>query len=223
MKQTDLWPPLDHIRREIECNAPRLDLDAGSACENYSSVLPETVTSAEEKSSFSALQDICDRRNALKRASFSQLWAPGVLVGIALRGKMHGVLLDKQLADNLWQGWLAAPECDWAGPYDVLLEPEDEPFDPSCGMVQTWNLLQVSHKLQSTVLGMLSHTRLGSIRAVHQQAILDQIPEITPQPGRIGLRAVDDHHYVLTGTPLDSEDPRLAYQELYRKVAIEMS
>lgn len=46
--------------------------------------------------------------------------------------------------ETTWAGWIAAPDTEYATKADVLLEPDDEPFDPFAAMVQTWNPVQIS-------------------------------------------------------------------------------
>ncbi len=114
---------------------------------------------------------------------------------------------------------MTAPEADWAGYYDVLLEPEDEPWDPLCGVVQAWNRVTVQHDAKRPVLGVLSGPRLEAVRCVYKAFGLDQTPRVAPRPGHVALRPAGDTQWVLTGTPLSPDDVRLAYQALYREVA----
>jgi hypothetical protein len=120
---------------------------------------------------------------------------------------------------------MAAGEADWAGAFDVLLEPEDEPFEPMFGVVQTWNVLTLepSPQLCARVLGEVSATRLAAIRAVHDEWAAHTALAIVPEPGRIALRGAGGGVFsVLSGTPLGPEDPRTDYQDLYRDVGLEL-
>jgi len=120
---------------------------------------------------------------------------------------------------------MAVGEADWAGAFDVLLEPEDEPFEPMFGVVQTWNVLTLepSPQLCARVLGEVSATRLAAMRAVHDEWAARTALAIAPQPGRIALRGVGGGVFsVLSGTPLGPEDPRTDYQDLYRDVGLEL-
>ena len=121
--------------------------------------------------------------------------------------------------NNRWRCFVVSPECDWAGHYDVLLEPEDEPFHPVCGMVQTWHPVVLELNPQAVVLGELSPQRMAAIRAVHdeyQRALATVGDDATAQPGMIALRALGPHT-VLTGSALSADDPRRHYQTLYRE------
>ena len=220
MKLPDLWPPLSHIQRELECSGESLNQQLASEHLSASVYRPTAQVTVGLVDLLLPIEEIKRRRIAVQEACFPKVWAAGTLVDIELQGKWHGVLLDRPIADNSWCAWLTAPECDWAGPFDVLLEPGDEPFDPACGIVQTWNTLEVTQKPHNAVLGVLGQTRLGAIRAIHQQHKEGFIPDIPPEPGKIGLRASGSGDHVLTGTPLLADDSRLSYQRLYRRVVL---
>jgi hypothetical protein len=166
------------------------------------------------------LKDWRRRREAAQQARFPTDLAPGRVIKVVHAGAVFGVLLNRAIGDHQWRAWMAAPECDWAGPYDVLLEPQDEPFDPMCSFIQTWNelTLQFAGADRLTCLGILSPARLESVRTVHQEFLSQRPIDTPPEPGRIALRTAGQAHLVLTGTPLWDIDPRLAYQALYRKV-----
>jgi hypothetical protein len=168
------------------------------------------------------LNDWNRRREAARQALYPTDLAPGHLVAVAHAGTVFGVLLDRPLGDQRWRVWMAAPECDWAGPYDVLLEPQDEPFDPLCGCIQTWNELTLQFALADSLvlLGLLSPSRLEAVRAVYREFLSQQRIDIPPEPGSVALRTSGQAHSVLTGTPLCEDDPRLAYQALYRKLGL---
>ena len=76
----------------------------------------------------------------MAQRAFTARWAPGRLVSVLHEGRLLGVLLDKCVHGELWQGWMAASEADWASAFDVLLEPGDEPFEPMFGLIQAWNV-----------------------------------------------------------------------------------
>ncbi|MDM0117243.1 hypothetical protein QTI66_34550 [Variovorax sp. J22R133] len=171
------------------------------------------------------LTELARRREDVAARAFNARWAPGRLVSIVHEGRMLGVLLDKNLAGDLWEGWMAASEADWAGAFDVLLEPEDEPFEPLFGVVQAWNpvaIRQSPHWL-ARVQGEVSATRLAAIRAVYDESIHGAPPAIEPAPGHIALRTVSGVFSVLSGTPLGGDDPRIDYQSLYRDAAARVS
>ncbi|MES2533439.1 MAG: hypothetical protein V4636_20510, partial [Pseudomonadota bacterium] len=168
------------------------------------------------------LSELARRREAVATRGFSARWAPGRLVSVLHDGVLMGVLLDRRLPGDVWQGWVAAGEPDWAGAFDVLLEPDDEPFEPMFGLVQTWNLLAIapSPMLCARVVGEVSATRLAAIRAVHDEWAADLPLTIASEPGVIALRSAGDGAFtVLTGTPLARVDLRIGYQTLYRELA----
>ncbi|MDN6887698.1 hypothetical protein QMO14_29380 [Variovorax sp. CAN2819] len=230
----DLWPPLGVIRHALETTGAATVPDAGTGDD-----APGTATVAMPGSPpgtpaapaaagpdlLMPLTELARRREAVAQRTFPARWAPGRLVSVLCRGRLLGVLLDRCIHDDLWQGWMAAGEADWASAFDVLLEPEDEPFEPMFGVIQTWNVitLEPSPRLCARVLGEISATRLAAIRAVHDEWAARAAPAIAPEPGRIALRGVGGGVFsVLSGTPLGPEDPRTDYQDLYRDAGLEL-
>ncbi len=217
----DLWPPLSLIRSAFE-------RDAGAAAAGEPVRPPGQGAAAPRRSAedlLLPLTELARRREAVARRAFPARWAAGRLVSVVHDGRLLGVLLDRCLHGELWQGWMAASEADWAGAFDVLLEPGDEPFEPLFGLIQAWNVvtLQRSPQLCARVLGELSATRLAAIRAVADECAAQTPLATPPEPGRIALRTVGGVFSVLSGTPLAArEDPRADYQTLYRKAAAEL-
>lgn len=228
----DLWPPLSVIRHALETAGAATVPDAGTgegAPGTATVAMPGTppgtpAGSAAASDLLLPLTELARRREAVAQRGFPARWAPGRLVSVVYRGRLLGVLLDRCIHDDLWQGWMAAGEADWAGAFDVLLEPEDEPFEPMFGVIQTWNVitLEPSPQLCARVLGEISATRLAAVRAVHDEWAAHAAPAIAPEPGRIALRSVGGVFSVLSGTPLGPEDPRTEYQDLYRDVGLEL-
>ncbi|GER18921.1 hypothetical protein [Variovorax boronicumulans] len=221
---TDLWPPLSVIRHAFETGAP-----PGDAAPDAAPVaMPHGNSAGAGTPAVSdlllPLTELARRREAVARRAFTARWAPGRLVSVVHDGRLLGVLLDRCIHGELWQGWMAAGEPDWAGPFDVLLEPDDEPFEPMFGVVQAWNVLTLepSPQLAARVLGEVSATRLAAIRAVHDEWAAHAAPDIAPEPGRIALRGVAGAFSVLSGTPLGPQDPRTDYQALYRDAGLQL-
>lgn len=232
----DLWPPLSVIRNALETGAAVPDAEADDEPVAPGAVvvaLPgavrgtraEPVPKAHASDLLLPLDELARRREAVTRRAFPARWAPGRLVSVVHEGRLLGVLLDRCIHGELWQGWMAAAEADWAGAFDVLLEPDDEPFEPMFGVVQTWNVLTLEPRAQlcARVLGELSATRLAAIRAVHDEWAAHTAPDIAPEPGRIALRTVGGVFSVLSGTPLGPQDPRADYQGLYRNAGLALS
>ncbi|MDA7418757.1 hypothetical protein PGB34_20480 [Xenophilus arseniciresistens] len=217
---SSLWPALAVIRGAFETTPPP---GAGDA------VVLQGAAAAGSAAGPTALADLllpltelARRRDAVAQKGFSARWAPGRLVSVLHDGRLLGVMLDRDLGQGRWRGWMAAAEADWAGPFDVLLEPQDEPFEPLFGLIQTWNTVSLTQapQLCARVLGELSATRLAALRATADEAAQGQGPAIAPAPGRVALRTVAQCFTVLSGTPLAAEgDPRADYQSLYRGVA----
>ena len=240
---TELWPPLSLIREAFEPSAPAApgqqrvapprgsgndrDRDnsngngSGSGNGNGNNAAPHRAA----QDLLLPLAELARRREAVAQRAFPARWAPGRLVSLVHEGRLLGVLLDKCIGGDRWQGWMAAGEADWAGAFDVLLEPGDEPFEPLFGIVQAWNPLTLTPapQLCARVLGELSATRLAAIRAVHDEWMAQQALAIEPAPGQIALRTAGGVFTVLSGTPLGADDPRADYQALYRDAAARLN
>lgn len=228
---TDLWPPLDVIRRAFE-TGPRVPGSPAGGDGHTAVVTPPgpAPTPAAEPALplhdlLLPLAELARRREAVARRAFMARWAPGRLVSVVHEGRLLGVLLDRCIQGERWQGWMAAGEPDWASAFDVLLEPDDEPFEPMFGVIQAWNVLTLAPGAQwcARVLGEVSATRLAAIRAVHGEWAAHAAPAIAPEPGRIALRSVGGAFSVLSGTPLGPQDPRADHQALYRDAGLALS
>jgi hypothetical protein len=217
LKTANLWPSLASIRNEFYPEPPNAKA-IGTANNGLN-----RPSSASLREMMGPIQDLARRRKAVADRKFSSDWAPGRLVPIKILASVRPVLLNKALTGDTWQAFMVAPECDWAGYSDVLLEPFDEPFDPACGMVQVWNvcIIRRSQRASDEVLGALSSARLAVIREASLHAALPALPDIDPAPGVIALRSLHSGAAVLTGSPLtrsDELDPRIAYQALYARL-----
>jgi hypothetical protein len=136
---TELWPPLSVIRNAFETGAPPCPTrPRGVATVAMPGAAPghaASRTGADARAARPAapLTELARRREAVAQRAFTARWAPGRLVSVLHEGRLLGVLLDRCIQGDLWQGWMAAGEADWAGAFDVLLEPDDEPFEPAFG------------------------------------------------------------------------------------------
>ena len=234
---TELWPPLSVIRSAFQAGgaAPAMPDAPGHEAGTATVAMPGTAPRAAQGTAAAPpravldlllpLTELARRREAVAQRAFTARWAPGRLVSVVHEGRLLGVLLDRCIHDDLWQGWMAAGEADWASAHDVLLEPDDEPFEPAFGLIQAWNVLTLepSPQLCARVLGEVSATRLAAIRAVHDEWSAQAPLAIAPEPGHIALRTVGDVFSVLCGTPLGAQDPRADYQALYRDAASQLS
>lgn len=234
----DLWPPIGAIRSALGA-APaddgRVPAPSPSADEAVLSFVAAPGAPAAPAGSpgdapdapalLLPLVELARRRQAVVERAFNARWAPGRLLSVVHEGRLLGVLLDRCVDGQLWHGWMAAAETDWAGPFDVLLEPDDEPFEPSFGLVQTWNALSLRAvpQLCARVVGEISATRLAAVRAVHDECVAAVPLAIEPAPGRIALRTAAGSFSVLSGTPLGADDPRAAYQAAYREAGLRLS
>jgi hypothetical protein len=179
------------------------------------------------------LKDILRRREAASSTSFGKPGEAGQIVCIE-EVRSPGDVLDWQLnapmtalldaptdTPHVWHAWLMSPDMDYASWWDVLLEQEDEPFDPMSAMVQVWNPVQVWLPGVDRIVGRLSMARLQALRAVAGEYLLG--PDTDPaesRPGRVAPRETEGGLIVLTGSPLAGpDDPRAAYQTLYHAAA----
>ena len=216
-----LWPPLSDIEHLL--GAP----EAATGEHQGDAVLCEPANDAPPPPMPDFLRDAVRRHVAAARASALALPAPGLVLRLgALPGGTRiwpfagelALLIDKQEGDSRWSGWLAAGEADYAGEDDVLLEPGDEPFEPSAGVIQLWNPLTLRITDPLPVLARLSPQRLEAIRHhSRRQRLPGRSGE--PAPGRM-RRAETPSGDVLVGSPIGGgSDPRLAYGHLYRNAA----
>lgn len=221
--RVSLFPPIDEIRQA-------LNVGAGATAEVAD--IPVETAPAKPVPLPPHLRQMIAAQQAANTLPQSPLLAPGNIVALPLAdavGRANGVqigcLLDapaqQAATPHDWQGWPVAGEADYAGPWDVLLEEEDEPHDQSLAMVQTWNPCRVHVPADARVIGRLSPTRLEAIRAVAQEAADGTSHGAgKPLPGRVGMRTTAQGHAVLTGHPyLAAGDPRTAYVDLYREAA----
>lgn len=245
----DLWPPLSLIRNALaQDDSARALPNSKTATSSQVIAMPGASNSFTEPSTVAEdaltrrdadlllpLTELAQRREAVTRRAFPAHWAPGRLISVLHEGRLLGVLLNKCVTGSnsyeggqggdLWQGWIAASEVDWAGAFDVLLEPHDESFEPMIGLIQTWNAITLRHtpQLCARVQGEVSATQLAALRAVHEESVAQAPLTIAPEPGRIALRTAGGDFSVLSGTPLGPQDPRAEYQALYREVALPLS
>jgi hypothetical protein len=219
LKHAKLWPSLDHIRNEFYPNAQGVKPVPQSFVEGVSR--PSKRTTSEI---VAPLHDLMRRREAVTARKFSSEWAPGRLVPVKILASTRPVLLEQSLGSDLWRCFMVAPECDWAGYDDILLEPDDEPFDPVCGMVQVWNAMTIqrSSRASEMVLGELSAQRMSVMRAA--AAEVDALGSTDDSsPGVIALRSLNAGQTVLTGTPLAGLDVRRDYRMMYRRLGSAVS
>ncbi|MDK9716205.1 MAG: hypothetical protein OEL86_19185 [Sulfuritalea sp.] len=209
----ELWPPLSLIKERLSRTAVVPDAQ-GAADGVHSNVADERAPAPE---TLSALVGERIRQIDAARVLRVDQLRPGLIVLV----DTAAICLNRPTgkAETSWAGWIAAPDIEYATAADVLLEPDDEPFDPFAAMVQTWNPVQISRPKNPRVLAMLTPARLDVLRAVAAEAGRST-QEDTAQPGFVFLRGTDNGQPVLTGTPLGGQDdPRHAYQNLYREFA----
>lgn len=138
-------------------------------------------------------------------------------------GKTCAVLLERWLGGRCWAGSLVAQEADYASDRDLVLQEDDGTIAPEAAMIQTWNPVEVELSGDEVLLGTLvppalrAALKLGNPGFTHDDFV-------APRPGRIGVWDLDADTTVVTGTPLgEDDDPRIAYQALYRNLAAEFT
>lgn len=210
-----LWPPIEVIASNLQTGSePALHFPAST--ESVSDAQVDAI--ALEMSAF--IRDKVRQRLASRAAQFDtqpkagQIWRfdgkPDELAPLC-------VLIDQGLGNHHWLGWIAASETDYASNKDVLLEPQDEPFDPLGAMVQTWNPVEVDVRKAARVLAQLGPHRLEAIREVaggkSEEGGGARAGFVAPLKTQAGVN-------VLSGTRIThADDPRRQYQSLYRTAA----
>lgn len=126
---------------------------------------------------------------------------------------------------GVWEGWMLASETDYATDLDILLEPEDEPYDGRVAMVQIWNKVECYVHSDQQVIGQLHPDRLRTMvlafadYALPTTASPAAVP-VSANPGTLIDRVLNGGKRVLCGTPLgDARDVRHRYQALYGAAA----
>lgn len=245
--ETDLFAPSDALiarwaRADPTLSAEvvaRLEADPAARArrEAFQAEIPAGVHVSAETATIAMpgfLKDLVQRRVAARQARFSpkpkpgQIWrieAPTGPAGTRLwdLARPLAVLIAAPTGRaRIWCGWLVSPETDYASDADMLLEPEDEPFDPLAGMVQLWNPVRIALPETGRILAEIARARLAAAWAmaaeVQTQAPRSPIPD---HPGLIAPRNTREGYRVLTGTPLGPapEDPRHGYRALYLAAA----
>jgi len=180
----------------------------------------------------SFLNELIERRLAARDCYASSIPSPGQILRLdQIIGPDKKVVQDlasplailiEKSAQNLWQGWMVASETDYAGYWDMLLEPEDEPFDPLAGMIQIWNPVQIYLSSEAPVLAELKPARLQAVRALAEEfATEPKLDASMNRPGHIAPRMTVGDFSILTGTPFSNlnTDPRYRYKNLYHAAA----
>ena len=194
------------------------------------SVNNETQTNTPALPEF--LREKIRRRRKVLSAKFSpiptagqilridEIIAPSGLLDWDLPRPLTVLLSEPTETQSVWYGWMVASETDYATNWDMLLEPEDEPFDPIAGMIQIWNPVYIYIPSTNSVLAELKPTRLEAVQALATEFLTNQATKESPNPGYIAPRITLNSYTVLTGSPLGNKnDPRHRYQTLYQTAA----
>ena len=180
------------------------------------------------------IEALIAQRQAMHDKAFRPIPLPGQIVRVAPRPDHSGngcneylaVLLDAEIAIGKWRGWLVGRDSNYAGLWDLVLGPEDEPRDPMCQLVQVWNPVALAIQEADRVLAELTPERLDAARAIARDHVQNVIPSLI-EDHRMGVhlaRELSDGTGVVTGTPLAAQnDPRTEYQRLYRDAALMIS
>ena len=210
-----LWPPIEVIASNLQNGTAtplhfpgKEEVAAAEAIDTANAEMPAFI------------RDMVRQRIATRDARFDkqpkagQIWR---FDGDSNNFAPLCVLLDHSPDQQHWLGWLVSSETDYATNKDVLLEPQDEPFDPLAAMVQTWNPVTVDIRKGSRVLAQLASQRLDAICEVASDKCEEgggaRAGFVAPLKTQSGASA-------LAGTRIaHAEDPRRRYQTLYRTAA----
>ena len=222
-------PSIDTIRRRFAS----ADFSTGGASETpLDPCLP--LDDTESVAIPQRIEALIAQRQAMHDKVFRQIPLPGQIVRVPPRPDDSGnacseylaVLLDAEIAIGKWRGWLVGRDSNYAGSWDLVLGPEDEPRDPMCQLVQIWNPVALSIQEADRVLAELTPERLAAARAIAR----DHAQNVIPSPiddHRMGVhlaRELSDGTGVVTGTSSAAQnDPRTEYQRLYRDAALLIS
>lgn len=193
------------------------DADAfGELSKQSTPALPAHLAAmVDARARLSALQlDARPRPGLMLRVD--QAIAPSGATGWDMAQPLAVLLSEPTEQPDVWYGWLLASDTDYACAWDVILQEDDEPFDPLAAMVQAWNPVHLYVPSATAVLGELSAQRLAAVRDVALELLGAESDPSAADPGALVQRVTEGGHLVLTGTPLgDGNDPRWRYQELY--------
>ena len=217
---TDLHPPLARIERELF--GPETEPAPATAA-----VDPDRPEDAQVPALPAHLRALIERKVAAAAAHPPGPPAVGQIrslagvppaPGQAPRLRTCAILLGRWVDGRRWAGWLVAQEVDYATDLDLVLQEDDGLFAPEAAVVQTWNPLEVELTGRETILGKVSGATLAAVLKLSAPHDADE-HHVAPRPGRIGAWDLDADTTVVTGTPLGEDDPRAAYQQLYRRLA----
>ncbi|NHA14611.1 hypothetical protein [Thioalkalivibrio sp. XN279] len=182
-----------------------------------------------------AVRDRIERYGRLRSANFRSPPRPGQIISVdtlnvpagvslpAFMGSPVYVLLDGPSAEvnDIWYGWIASGETDYACAWDLILQESDGPFDPEAGMIQVWNPVWAYRPEVGRVVGELSVERLRAVRALATDFLNDDpTTATTARPGRLAHRSLSNGVEVITGTAMGSpDDPRWEYQSILFEAA----
>jgi hypothetical protein len=222
------------LEADPEARALKEGFDGGEGSEAAPSGVAEAPEVGTDEGLPAPMLDLIRRGRAAHEAAFPTEAGAGQvrLVDrvVGLEGPMDWdlpralavMLLEATETPDVWYGFLAAPEVDYASPWDVLLEADgDEPFDPLAGMIQVWNPVYVYLPSTGRPLAQLSTERVAAVRSVANELLTGAEPDPTEaRPGRVDVRETPGGYAVITGTPLgETADPRHRFQALYHAAA----
>ena len=136
------------------------------------------------------------------------------------------VLLDSPTSvPEVWWGWMAGSESAYAGEWDALIEADDIGVDPMAATVQLWNPIRVYCGTVAAVVGRLSEKRHAAVRSLAAHFLAGESPAPFDLSTTGDLESPVVHRVTRAGLTLATgralgalDDPRWAYQRLYRVV-----
>lgn len=231
-----LHPPLESIARRLFGTASPegelLDSQSAQTHDRYDEVL---LGDRWQLTPLPAhILDAIQTRLALQSRATRHARIAGEIIGLDLTrlskeprtlGCAVGVLLTEHIRDDLWWGFIAAGERDYATDADLFIEDLDSPIDPSIRFIQAWNRVQISVAAVDRSLGQLSLARCALVECIHQEweaGLIRPVP--SPEIGKVRLRELNSSGSAVTGTALGGvTDSRRLYKAYYRSLGIEVS
>jgi len=212
----DLWPPINVIQSNLQPRVGEIHILQDAQIEPTFASEENTVQA--EMPAF--IRDKVRKRLAAREAYDHQPPQAGQICrfdGDDQNLVPLCVLLDRPQDEHRWTGWLVSAETDYATNKDVLLEPQDEPFDPLASMVQTWNPVTVDVRKVSRVMAQLAPQRMAAIKEVAAGSCEEGGGA---RAGFVAPLKTHSGEVVLSGTRIiHAEDPRRQYRELYLAAA----
>ena len=221
-------PPIEVVRRRFMASGQHPDLKDSVALDSC----PD-VDGTDDADPPPWLKTHFRQRQAARDVAYQPTPKAGQIVRIHPSDAGEGasleclaVLLDAEIAQGRWRGWLVGRDTDYASDWDLILGPEDDPRDPLCQMIHIWMSVSLAIERADQVLAELSEDRLAAVRSMAHDYVQGKV-RLAVDDDRMGVhlaRELMDGTGVVSGTPIrEANDPRREYQTLYSETAMLLS